>query len=135
MLNTALPSCPCCCQRQNKIEYCGGADLIILTNAFAKMNFSKMNFSTVDKICSSRQVKEYMNDSSLAGVCAHCGCNYQLLLQRCLLESIGPFTSTAQRERWGNLEKKLTVPSISFPTQGRWGTGVRRMVKITVGTK
>lgn len=135
MLNTALPSCPCCCQRQSKIEYCGGADLIILTNAFAKMNFSKMNFSTVDKICSSRQVKEYMNDSSLAGVCAHCGCNYQLLLQRCLLENIGPFTSTAQRERWGNLEKKLTAPSISFPTQGRWGTGIRRMVKITVGTK
>lgn len=135
MLNTALPSCPCCCQRQSKIEYCGGADLIILTNAFAKMNFSKMNFSTVDKICSSRQVKEYMNDSSLAGVCAHCGCNCQLLLQRCLLENIGPFTSTAQRERWGNLEKKLTAPSISFPTQGRWGTGIRRMVKITVGTK
>lgn len=138
MLNTALPSCPCCCQRQSKIEYCGGADLIILTNAFAKMNFSKMNFSTVDKICSSRQVKEYINDSSLAGVCAHCGCKYQLLLQRCLLErrTLAHLSQQlCQRERWGNLEKKLTAPSISFQHQGRWGTGIRKMVKITVGTK
>lgn len=89
MLNAALPSCPCCCQRQSNIEYCGGGvDLIMLTNIFAKMNFSKMNLSTVDITCSFRQVKEYINDSSLAGVCAHCGCNHQLLLQRCLLASV-----------------------------------------------
>lgn len=52
ILNAVLPRCPCCCQRQNNIKYCGGDDLIIRTNTY-----SKMNFSTVDIICSYRQVK------------------------------------------------------------------------------
>lgn len=138
MLNAALPSCPCCCQRQSKIEYCGGVDLIMLTNIFAKMNYSKMNFSTVDIICSSRQVKEYINDSSLAGVCAHCGCSYQLLLQRCLLERRALAHLPQQNcwwERWGNLEKNLLLPQFLFQLQDRRDTGIRKMVKVIVGTK